>query len=220
MHRFEVPVPRTELMVIEFMPSLLFALPDSKAEPLQASLPFLRPEIRPDLQKRPADSRRRLLDISRRLIRETGEQQRGWQYFLSLDLWNLLGEVMRVYRGRRPAGARRGVMNDRMQSVMDYVSENISGRISFTEAVRRSCLGPTQFISHFKDIFGQTFSQYVVKCRLAGARNEMLNEKTNLKLEVVARHWGFYDASHLLRAHRQCFGRTPAEDMKKETGLQ
>jgi len=35
------------------------------------------------------------------------------------------------------------------------------------------------------------------------------------KLEAVARQWGFYDASHLLKLYRRHYGRTPAQDRIK-----
>jgi len=60
----------------------------------------------------------------------------------------------------------------------------------------------------FKNIMGTPFGQYVLKRRLERVHYELQND--NYKIEMLARRWGFYDASHLIRQYKKFYGKTPA----------
>jgi AraC-like DNA-binding protein len=173
----------------------------------------LRPEIRSEFGKRSEASQLRIATICQALIDELEKPSNGSRFCTRLLVWNLLAEVVREHRpGTKTIPLQSASTMQKMQNVMHYVTENLSGSITFREACKRSGLGSTQFVKRCKDIFGMTFFQYVTSCRLEAARNEILNSKEKLKIEYVAKRWGFYDASHFLRAYRKQYGHGPVQE--------
>ena len=90
---------------------------------------------------------------------------------------------------------------------MNFIARNLRRKLTIGDAARVACLGRTQFMGNFKDIMGTPFGQYVLKRRLERVRYE-LREGT-YKVEALARRWGFYDASHLIRQYKKFYGTTP-----------
>ncbi|MDF9832318.1 AraC-like DNA-binding protein [Ereboglobus sp. PH5-5] len=101
---------------------------------------------------------------------------------------------------------------ERLNRVLDYIEQNLHGRISIETLADVACMS----LSHFKRLFkagtGMTGRDYVFRERIR--RAQTLLRQGRLRISEVAAHCGFSDQSHLdrcFRRHCQC---TPGEFLK------
>jgi AraC-like DNA-binding protein len=212
-HNYSMPEPNTEIVVVEFLAPVVYALPDNRPV---LYFPFLQPETREKLQKRTPRSQVVIKEMVLGLAQEYADQLPDWQTAIQARLWLLLAEIVREHQFPVAAIKNQPESGGRILAAIDYVSKNLGGKITLEEAARQARLSRTQFIRFFKKNTGFPFYQYVTKCRLEGVRHELYSD--TLKLDALARQWGFHDASHLLKQYRKYFGCTPSQDRKKLAG--
>jgi AraC-like DNA-binding protein len=94
-----------------------------------------------------------------------------------------------------------------------YVEENLAGNISIQAAasyIDRS----VSFVTHqFKQIYGCSFHEYVLNCRIEKARTYL----TSKSIAETAGLCGFKNRYHFSRVFKQYTGTTPAQYQKVET---
>ncbi len=110
---------------------------------------------------------------------------------------------------REVARASAGPVPKRAISrALDYVNDNLAGRLSLKELAGAAGYSPNHFTKLFKDATGLPPHRYVVGRRVEMARS--LLEGTELSLAEVARMSGFASQSHMGRAVKALTGATPA----------
>lgn len=102
---------------------------------------------------------------------------------------------------------------DRALAAVQYINDHLGGVLRLAETARRVGMGRTRFTHAFRQVTGTTFAEYVVRRRLECARYDVLADQ--LKPDVVATRWGFYDACHLQRLYGRAFGCTPSEERRR-----
>jgi AraC-like DNA-binding protein len=204
-HGYAVTEEKTTVLVAQFNPEVIYSYPALGPGPLRISLPFLRPELRPALQRRSAASRRNILQLAETLAAETFSNRPDRETAQRLYFWLLLNEAVRDFPLAGSAGGRRERGAEEILKVVQYINENLGKRITLTAASRLAGQCRTRFAQQFKEAMGLPFAQYLIKRRLEGVQQDLA--RTPLKLSAIARRWGFYDGSHLLRSYRQYYGR-------------
>jgi AraC family transcriptional regulator len=108
----------------------------------------------------------------------------------------------------RPPTYTHGLTRRQLQSVIDYINENLTENLSLGELA----LIAARSVPHFKALFRQSMGvpvhQYVIRQRVNRAVN--LLARGDLRLCEVAQQAGFADQSHMTRWMRRMIGVTPA----------
>lgn len=100
-----------------------------------------------------------------------------------------------------------------VRQAMQYMRENYSKKITLDEVADHVHLSRAYLSMLFKKETGQKFSFYLQKVRLEAARGLMACR--DLSIQEIADRAGFFDASHLSRAFKARYGRSPMEYRKE-----
>ncbi len=114
----------------------------------------------------------------------------------------------RVAADRLDAGSGRGLSPAQVSRVLRYVEDDLTAPLSVPDLAARAHVSPFHFSRLFRAATGASPHQYVLRRRLARARELLLT--TDLPVAAVAGACGFADQSHLTRHVRREFGLTPA----------
>ena len=105
---------------------------------------------------------------------------------------------------------RRSVMAPwQARCIQGYIAANLHGTIRVMDLVRVVQFSPNRFDRVFKDSFGCTPHQYVMRRRIERAQSLLL--MTNDPLSQVAAECGFVNQSHLSNLFRKMVGETPGK---------
>jgi AraC-like DNA-binding protein len=105
--------------------------------------------------------------------------------------------------GKRPAS------DDRLRTVLAYLSENAGGPVSQADAARRVRLSPAAFSRFFRRSVGKTFQAYLTDLRLSEACRQLLESKRTVS--EIAFDSGFGNLSNFNRSFRIARGMSPGE---------
>lgn len=99
--------------------------------------------------------------------------------------------------------------HDAIQSVLDYMDKNYAEKIYLDEICKTALMSPSSFSYVFKQITGNTFTEYLMYLRVMHAR-ELLD--TTLKSQVeICGECGFNDAVYFHRVFKKVTGLSPGQ---------
>ena len=105
---------------------------------------------------------------------------------------------------------RRGVMAPwQARCIQGYVAANLHGTIRVMDLVRVVQFSPHRFDRVFKESFGCTPHQYVMRRRIERAQKLLLMSSD--PLSRIAAECGFVNQSHLSNLFRKIVGETPGK---------
>ncbi|OEE50035.1 AraC family transcriptional regulator [Enterovibrio norvegicus] len=90
----------------------------------------------------------------------------------------------------------------------DYIQANLHKDIAIDDIANAASMSKFHFIRLFRAQFGITPHQYVLNCRINGARKAL---ESGLPSSDVAQAFGFSDSSHLNRRFKRVYGMTPKQ---------
>jgi AraC-like DNA-binding protein len=95
-----------------------------------------------------------------------------------------------------------------LQPAVQFVENNLGSRIIAEEMAGLCMMSPFRFSRAFREAFGVTFREYVMRMRLTEAAR--LLENPQVPVTQVACAVGFNDMSHFSRLFKREFGTTPS----------
>lgn len=113
--------------------------------------------------------------------------------------------IVRSYEGQRQSMQPMSLI----QTTVDYVRERHQTRLTVEELASRAELSPRQLQRKFRDVFGLSAREFLVKTRLQAASDALL--RTDLSLAQIAVDFGFCDQSAFTQAFRKHLGLTPRQ---------
>ncbi len=123
-------------------------------------------------------------------------------------------------RQRLPIGARVGVQNPRLLSIIELMEANIAEPLSLAEISRRTGISRRHVERLFRQHLGRSPARYYLDVRLERARR--LLRHSNLPIVEVAIAAGFVSASHFSKRYRERYAVSPQADRRAyepEVGL-
>lgn len=97
----------------------------------------------------------------------------------------------------------------RLRAVREYVYEDLSRPISYTDAARVACLEPKYFSRFFKLKTGISFSCWLHDQRISKAMVILASEK--IAISILAKEVGYNSERTFRRAFRQRTGMSPMD---------
>lgn len=118
-------------------------------------------------------------------------------------------ELLRRYSSVTPATIPRegGLSRPQAQQLTSYVEEHLAGDLTLAELAAVACLSPYHFARRFKETFGSSPHQYVVRRRVERAR--LLLATTQWPVATIAQAVGCANESHLALHFKRLTGLTP-----------
>jgi AraC-like DNA-binding protein len=207
-HEYEVLADGTEYVVVELLPSVVFSRLRSGADVPPLYLPFVRQDLRAAFQPQSSEAAQRIITAARAMRQEWLDQRPGRNGALEALLHVLLTETLRGHTfSMRPGEAEQVT---RVLGALERINDNLAQPLRLGELAQQAGLGRTRFVHLFRQVTGYSCADYIVRRRLECARMEIREDR--MKLDAIARRWGFYDASHLQRLYRKQYGTTPARE--------
>ncbi len=109
------------------------------------------------------------------------------------------------------------VADRRLESVIDYIKQNLSGDVSLEKLAEIAGLSPNYFLGAFREATGRTPHRYVNELRIARAC-ELLRDPRR-PITEVSLAVGFSSQSHLTEVFRRTMRTTPAAYRSRILGL-
>lgn len=107
-----------------------------------------------------------------------------------------------------PPESRGGLSPAALRRTVQFIGEHLAENLTIAALAEVAGLSPCHFARMFKQSTGHTPHQHLLNCRLARAKQLLLDPSASLA--DVATLAGFYDQAHLTRCFRQFVGTTPA----------
>ncbi|PNG26699.1 AraC family transcriptional regulator [Methylocella silvestris] len=108
-----------------------------------------------------------------------------------------------------PAGCEKCLSPAEIRTLVGFIRENLARNISVTELAGLVQMRPSRFAHMFKASFGVSPYQFVMRERVAGAKDLFASAK--LSASRVATEIGFSSQSHFVKVFRQFTGVTPKQ---------
>lgn len=153
-------------------------------------------------------------EAQKREIRDIAERYEkyasGSDVRMNAMLDTFIAQLLIVINGisNDAAGKRPSPGNDRIEQVLSYINENLTGDLSVEKLSETVYMSRYHFMRSFKEHTGETVHGYVSQRRLMNA-SRLIRE--GVPAARAAAESGFEDYSSFYRAFKASFGITPGE---------
>ena len=106
----------------------------------------------------------------------------------------------------------------RFLPVLRHIDENLGRRITVASLARIASYEKSHFSVLFSALFGVSPMKYVNRKRIE--RVQLTLQRTDAKLDGLAREFGFHDAFHLSKAFKHATGMSPRDFRKAKKEAQ
>lgn len=138
-------------------------------------------------------------------------EQRVLDWFVTnkLPVRDTRGEVIgvmgtvRSYEGQRRTMLPMSLIN----STVDYIREHHHKRLTVEDLADQAGLSPRQLHRKFRDVFGLSVQDFLIKTRIQAASDVLLH--SDLSIAEIATDFGFCDQSAFTQLFRKHTGLTP-----------
>ncbi len=118
------------------------------------------------------------------------------------EIIGVMGTV-RSYEGQRRTMLPMSLIN----STVDYIREHHHERLTVDDLANQAGLSPRQLHRKFRDVFGLSVQEFLIKTRIQAASDALLH--SDLSIAQIAAKFGFCDQSAFTQLFRKHTGLTP-----------
>lgn len=184
-------------------------LDEDREHRLLSVIQDLRSSNEPILHLDPGDNRIESLIVS--LIREYNEKVEMREQMIAALTEQLLVELFRL----RPE-EKRGQDSKRIYSkillIQQYIDDHFAEDMTVEQIAKSNYISPDYLTKCFREVTGYTPKQYITANRLVYARK--LLRTTEMTVDSVAYHAGFFNVNNFIRSFKQYYGETPGSYYK------
>ncbi len=113
--------------------------------------------------------------------------------------------IVRSYEGQRRSMQPMSLIN----STVDYIREHHHERLTVEDLATRAGLSPRQLHRKFREVFGLSVQEFLIKTRIQAASDILL--RTDQPISGIAADFGFCDQSAFTQLFRKHMGLTPRQ---------
>lgn len=152
-----------------------------------------------------------------RLIEEMKTKRFAHMAYISVCVQDLILMMNRmVYEQNHPTGESED--HSLSQKVLFYIEEHLEEPLTLEQLARQFYVSKYHISHIFKDNFGLSVHQYIIKKRLEACREAMLG---NVGIAEICQNYGFGEYSSFYRAFKKEFGISPRDfQMEQKRNLE
>lgn len=162
----------------------------------------------------PKDLRRQIEELFGKIAEEYQKNDKYSHIMKKSLLSELLGAFLRTTNSRPSADTSVRGSENAVDRLLEYISENLSSRITLDDAAAYTGFSKSHFSRVFKTVTGFTFSDYLRLQRLFKARH--LLEKTRDSITEIAYDCGFMSSGYFSTVFKEYFGMSPVSYRKNK----
>ncbi len=123
-------------------------------------------------------------------------------------LLSIFDHIVSHYNGFVLTGShlKGGLTPRQMRQVKALIADTLDNRLSMADLAAEAGLSPFHFARQFKESFGETPGQYVLRCRIETVKERLLGDEP---LAQIAATSGFAQQSHMTAQFKKQMGITP-----------
>lgn len=129
------------------------------------------------------------------------------------NLYSILFRIKDLVRTKTDSMETREGWIERVKPILTYVSNNLAEEITVEQAADMCNLSKSHFMKIFKKVTGNSFLDYVKKCRLENAY--YLLTETVRSVSEIGEECGFSNFSYFIRSFKDAYGMSPLQFRKK-----
>ena len=99
---------------------------------------------------------------------------------------------------------------NRMSRIVQYIRANISRPITIPELLQVASMSRTHFFSSFKETFGMTPNEFIIKEKITKAK-ALIHAASYKSITQIAYHLGYSDSSYFSKQFKNITGVTPRQ---------
>lgn len=184
-------------------------LDEDKEHRLLAVIQEMNNSGEPVLHLDPADNRIEPLMVA--LIREFDEKKDMGEQMIAALTQQLLVELYRLCpEDKRNQDTKR--IYSKILMIQQYIDEHFAEDMTVEQLAKTNYISPDYLTKCFREVTGYTPKQYITANRLVYARK--LLRTTDMTVDSVAYHAGFFNVNNFIRSFKQYYGETPGSYYK------
>ncbi|MEO2203363.1 AraC family transcriptional regulator [Paenibacillus pabuli] len=158
---------------------------------------------------------RELIEMqTRAIMQEMQERGSGFELYAQTLALQLLIMCCRYFRQQDAEPlASPSLMHERISEIVRYINEHYMEELSLHLLADKFYISPYYLSRSFKEATGFAFVEYVNSVRIKEAKQQL--ERSNLKVNVIARKVGFGSVTHFGRVFKTVTGHSPLHYRRK-----
>lgn len=125
-----------------------------------------------------------------------------------MNIGFLLMEFCLVPERQLAASGLRKTM-DKMQQAVEYIETNCRSSLTLPDVAAQMGMAPTYFSRKFRSLTGITFHEFLTRCRLKRAMDDL--NHTDLNVTEIAFQNGFPNVKAFISTFKRCYQTTPKQ---------
>jgi AraC-like DNA-binding protein/mannose-6-phosphate isomerase-like protein (cupin superfamily) len=158
------------------------------------------------------DAKRIVYDCVIEILRETQQKQVGYEIAVNLLVKKIILTLLRS-DSRKQLNLRSNPDLNRLKPVLDYVEQNIEGKINVVQACKVANVSYYYFVKYFKKVIGMSFTEYVNYQKIKRAERILLTK--DMSIAQVGEAIGMPNMAHFYKVFRKYNECSPNEYRKK-----
>lgn len=135
------------------------------------------------------------------------EQNKNKDLLLDLTMKEMLVRLMQTQARELIQKKLAENNSDPMSAVVAFMKENLSHNFSMEQLAKKAYMSRASFFKKFKEMFGLTPREYLLKLKIEKAKKELAHPEQNVSEAAFAA--GFENLSHFATAFKREVGMTP-----------
>ena len=203
------PIYNRQLLMPEYIDS---------SHPLNAQIaPLIRSLLMPEYFDSRHPLNPQIVSLIRRLLSEHEEKHIQNELLIKAKLFEILYSILGYCEESDKEQAYEDIVFDKLKLSLNYLEENYAENITAESMAAVSNYSVSHFSKLFRQMTGESLTQYLKNYRLGTAASRLLNEPT--KVSEIALSCGFSNLSYFSRAFYQKYKMTPSEFRKNNMAL-
>lgn len=188
--------------------------PDSECEVYKKYFePFFKNEISEFVVKAGSELGGKLVPLAKDMYECRHEKYSTDELRVKSDLYEFMYRIQGLIQDKSEASETRENWIEKIKPVLTYVSQNLAEEISVEQAAEKCGLSKSHFMKIFKNVTGNSFLDYVKRCRLENAY--YLLTETVKNVSEIGEESGFSNFSYFIRSFKETYGMSPLQFRKK-----